>query len=634
MRVKPWFGCALVSLSMSSWLSAQAASSVPEELIKYPELIVYNAKIVTMDDRLVNENPGTVVEAMAVREGKIFALGDSQSILRYAGPQTQKLDLKQRTVIPGIINSHVHIHNDALSKWFDANPQRTRDAVGIFQVQGSTSEELVRQVERVLKERVSNLEPKKWAFLNLPTERGGTGRGIGTRTLQDRKIIAKQLDEWAPNHPVMVIAHPSYILNNQARRVLEEIYGIAPSMDEVPEDGFSGMGAEYRRSVIVDGYFNDHLDVLAEEIILEGLKDAAARGITTFSSHIMGINNFNAYIRLIRKYGRLPIRFGYSNYAGFQPNPSYAPGFYLRLGDQAGFGHEYFWMTGVGVSNLDGGPPMFCSSVALQADEKKREWCRIEPGSDFYKAVYQLILDGQRVNVGHNYGDKSLDIFMDMLEKAMAEKPSFTLEYIRSRQFTADHCGLYPRPDQLPRIQKLGIMLSCGANSMDRTFPNLGMYGMEKAEWISPINNILKAGVPVSFETESSLDNGLFNTFLPFITRKSTTGGYVVAPDQAVPRVIVMKMATSWGAKFLMKEDSLGVLQKGYNADFLVLNQDYFSVPLEELGKTIPLATVVGGEIVFLRESLAKELGVPTVGKEVIYGFERKDSTSAGRAME
>ena len=54
---------------------------------------------------------------MAVREDRIQFLGSSSEILSYAGPQTRKIDLKGRTVVPGIINTHTHLHNGAVNRW-------------------------------------------------------------------------------------------------------------------------------------------------------------------------------------------------------------------------------------------------------------------------------------------------------------------------------------------------------------------------------------------------------------------------------------------------------------------------------------------------------------------------------------
>ena len=78
--------------------------------------------------------------------------------------------------------------------------------------------------------------------------------------------------------------------------------------------------------------------------------------------------------------------------------------------------------------------------------------------------------------MGHAYADKAVDYFMDAIEHAMRDNPAITLDYIRSRRFTSDHCGFYPRKEQLPRMAKLGMMISCGGNVLSRSYPWLQKY--------------------------------------------------------------------------------------------------------------------------------------------------------------
>ena len=85
-----------------------SAQNLPDILVNYPELIVHNAKIITMDDEAYNSNPGTIAQAMAVRGGKILKIGSDKDILALKGPKTKVMDLKGKTVIPGIVNNHHH----------------------------------------------------------------------------------------------------------------------------------------------------------------------------------------------------------------------------------------------------------------------------------------------------------------------------------------------------------------------------------------------------------------------------------------------------------------------------------------------------------------------------------------------
>ena len=73
-----------------------------------PDTILYNGKIVTVDNHEVNENLGTIAQALAIREGKIVAVGNNAGVRRLAGTNTESIDLKGRTVVPGFIVTHDH----------------------------------------------------------------------------------------------------------------------------------------------------------------------------------------------------------------------------------------------------------------------------------------------------------------------------------------------------------------------------------------------------------------------------------------------------------------------------------------------------------------------------------------------
>ena len=604
------------------------AQDIPSDLIVYPDLIVYNAKIVSMDDYGINSNVGSTYRALAVRDKKIFKLGTDQEVLRYAGPDTARIDAKGRTVIPGVINVHTHIHDGAMNKWVDANPNTT--AVKVFRVQGQSRAEIRKNLEVLMKERMGSVKPGQWSFFYLPNPSFGTGGGAGYDFLRQEDMTAQQIDEITGlDKPVLLAAHPAYIINTAAMNQLEQMYGgkNADYPEGWTEVGFADLGVEYRREVVVDGYFADKTDQL-KEIIYSGLLENAAAGITTFSSHIMGIQNIDAYMKLFRE-DRLPLRFAFTHYTGFTMNRD-AEGFYRRMGDLFQLGNQYMWFQAIGLGMIDHGPPLFCSTMideqSLAAEGKKEdyyEWCRYSKETKNYQTIVTALSNGSRVVAGHNYGDLSADHFMDAIEEAMEKSPEITLEHIRSLRLSMDHGGLYPRPDQLPRIKNLGMFLAMGSAAMSRSLPWIEKYGFEKYQgWVMPAKRALDGGIKVAWEGEGGVGNGLFSLMTPFITRRNRQG-LIIAADQAVHRNTVLKMATTWGSEYLMKEDELGSLELGKAADLLVLNQDWFTAPQEDLDRTYPLLTLMGGEIRYLRDEFAQELGMEPVGYQLRYNFEQ-----------
>src|SRR5215510_5574642 len=140
-----WFA-ALFAL-MTVPISAQ---TIPPEVINYPDLIVHNGKIVTMDDKSNSTSLGTVVEALAIRDGKILSLGSNAQILSLKGPQTKVLDAKGRTVVPGVIDTHSHLFDYAMDSLGDASP-RTR----IRAQQGETWQSIKQRTLEVVRQEVA-----------------------------------------------------------------------------------------------------------------------------------------------------------------------------------------------------------------------------------------------------------------------------------------------------------------------------------------------------------------------------------------------------------------------------------------------------------------------------------------------
>jgi len=206
----------------------------------------------------------------------------------------------------------------------------------------------------------------------------------------------------------------------------------------------------------------------------------------------------------------------------------------------------------------------------------------------------------------------------------MKDDPSITLDYIRSRHFSSDHCGFYPRPDQLPKLKYYEWIISCNGSIVERSAPWLKTYGMQYAKWIAPMKSLVDAGIRTVYENEESwfANADTPDTYMQgamFLLTRKTKSGQILAPEEAIDRITLLKMMTSWASDFMLKPDVLGTLEPGKFADFVVLNKDYFSLPLEEIYSVYPIMTAVGGKPVFWRADFAAEAGQKAVGPQLKY---------------
>ena len=535
--------------------------------------------------------------------------------------------MKGRTVIPGLINTHSHMHDHSIRLWTRQNRDKVEEVQRSFSVTGRDYAEIKRGIELVVKEQMARARPDQWAYIELPNG-GNAGTGIGVKFLNDNGLSRAELDQWAPQTPIFLNSHPAWMLNKAAEVSFLNLYGL--DWGEETVDKALTMNTTIRRSLVVDRYFSPRIAEMSD-LLKGGLEHQSALGLTTFSSHIVGLRIHDAYMKMVRD-GTMPIRFGYAHRFCQQVEPEMA-GCFMRLGDTAGLGDPYFWNVGVTLGGIDTGPPNICTTMDAAPEFKSKEKCILEPGSDYEKAIAAAIASYDRYVVNHVYGDKAVDTFMDVVDRQIENTPGITLDYIRSRRMTADHCGFYPRKEQLDRIKKFGMVLSCDPMFLDRSQPWLKVYGADKANRIGPAKSIIDAGIMVTAEAEVDVETGTGPTYFAvqshFLTRKNSRGD-VVAPEEAVDRITLMKMMTTWPSYYLMKEKELGSLEAGKLADFVVLNKDYFTIPEDQIPTAYPLMTVLGGRTIVLRKEFADELGTQPVGPQMNWEFATKFTAEGG----
>src|SRR4029453_11038449 len=141
------------------------AQSVPTEVISYPDTIVHNGKVYAMDDKSNTANAGTVVEAVAVRDGKILSSGTNKQILSLRGPKTKVIDAKGRTVVPGIIDTHSHLFDYAMDSLGEGSPR-----IRIRGQQTDTWESVKQKTLEAVRQEAAKRKAGEWIALDLPRE--------------------------------------------------------------------------------------------------------------------------------------------------------------------------------------------------------------------------------------------------------------------------------------------------------------------------------------------------------------------------------------------------------------------------------------------------------------------------------
>lgn len=204
-----------VILSIGVLISQAVAQGLPPDLVSYPNLIVHNAKIITIDDTAYNSNPGTIVQAMAVRDGKILKLGSNSEVLALKGPNTRIMDLKGKTVLPGFVNNHHHPQGsmeEIAREMFDLPGALVGYYINL--VVGKTAEETMAKVAQAVGalQKREKVDPQAWIGIELFPD-GDAFPDLGSVSFLmsapkegDAPIGTDELSEIIPENPAVLMS--------------------------------------------------------------------------------------------------------------------------------------------------------------------------------------------------------------------------------------------------------------------------------------------------------------------------------------------------------------------------------------------------------------------------------------------
>jgi len=549
--------------------STPQPSSAPQSSTP-PELILYNGKIITVDPAF------SLAQAVAIHGDRFVAVGTNDAVRASAGPATRQSDLGGRSVIPGLMDGHLH------------NPG---GGPGVSLARVRSIDELLAAVEA----RVKKAQPGDLIVSNSDWHEAQLG--------EKRLPHLRELDRVAPQNPVVLVrGGHEYIINSAAAsrwNITRDTR--SPPGGEIGHDADGGLNGELvdtARALV-------HLPPagpLNPTIIERQMRLLNTVGLTSIripGSFQFGGDQVAAYrmFQDLKREGRLTMRVNYLmrifDYSSVDKVKALIASWSIKPDE----GDE--WLRIGGMKTLvDGGfegGNMREPYAEPYGRGGKFKGIEVVPRSQYIPVVLELNRLGWRVAT-HAVGDAAVDEVLDAYEAADRERS------IKGRRWTIEHFFI-AKPDHFARVRALDLAISA-QDHLYLAAPSVARYwGRERAEQVTPMRTFLDQGFLVAGGTDSPvIPYNPFWAMYHFITRDTISDG-VYGASQRISRGEALRVYTINNARLTFEENLKGSIEPGKLADLVILTADYLTVPEKEIEQLKPVATMIGGRFVYMERA-------------------------------
>ena len=544
------------------------------------DLVLLDGRIITVDQRF------STASALAVRAGRFVAVGSDAEIRRHIGAATRVIEGRGRTIVPGIIDTHVHALDVAAG-----------EAVQPFRNLSSVAD-----VQAWIRKEAARRPRDTWLW---------TPRTYPTRLREHRFPTRSELDQATTTHPVVVDGAYAFALNSAALAAA----GITrdtpqPAGGSIVKDASgepTGVLRNAGRLLARFGYKTGAPPLAALEQVH---RQYLAAGITSIIERGATLEGYDTY-KALHAAHRLRVRSTVTIRVPDAGEPTAVERFIDGL--PVGFGEGDEWLEAGPLKLVaDGGILIGTAFMRAPYGPGARQLYALDNPEDrgflsitaeqIRNAVAIIHRRGRQVVV-HVTGDAGVDAVLDAIEAAQKEYPA------PDRRHTLIH-AYFVHPDVAARAARLGVLVDTQPAwyYKDADALTTGLGRSRLAHFIG-LETWRKAGVGVAINTDHMLGldrNEALNPFNPFLTiytatTRKTESGQVVSGDEAVSRQEALRMMTSAAVRFSFDEKDRGSIEPGKFGDFVVLDDHVMTVPAERLRTLQPVMTIIGGQIVFER---------------------------------
>jgi predicted amidohydrolase YtcJ len=548
-----------------------------------PDLVLLNGKVLTVDAK------DTIAEAIAVRGGRIIAVGRSAEVAKLATSATRRIDLKGRAVTPGLIDTHAHLASGGIADtlYINLSPSRAKNLA---------------DVQRLVKSRVQAAKPGEWV----------RGQGWDESKLTElRYIYARDLDPVSPDNPVY-LTHTTghYGVANSAALKLAGITNDTPdppggTIDRAPDGTPTGVLKELAQNLI-----RKHVPVETPEqwdrAIAVTSQGFANECITAVKEPGIFQPQWDAYKRA-QADGKLRVRI----FALWRSPWTVAEGRELVARIQSttrpyvSTGDDHLISGGIKIA-IDGSGG---ARTAWMHEDWNKNFTEKDVGNKGYPVLDPAIMT-ELVRIYHNaglhmgihsIGDRGIDWTVDAYDAVLNAKPTKHLRH------TIIHANV-PTDAAIEKMARLQKTYDAGYPEAQGPFvwwlgdTYAGNLGPERSQRLKPFKTFVDRGVIFA--------NGSDYPIAPYpgrlglwasVDRSTLLGIYGSRPAGTANSVDIhttLRSYTAWAAHTLFLEKKVGTIEVGKYADLAVWDKDLYAVPASELKDMKCSMTLMNGNIV------------------------------------
>jgi predicted amidohydrolase YtcJ len=540
------------------------------------DLIVHHAKITTQTAAQPQAS------ALAVKGGRIYAVGSDAQILALKDGHTQIIDAEGRRLIPGLEDAHIHPLNER-----NFNYKVRWDGVPTL-----------KQALNMLTEQAKRTPEGQWVKV--------TGGWSPFQFKENRQPTIDELNKAVSNRPLYVqYAYNRGYLNKLA---MKELGVGTPKFPALPEEEFE-KDKKGNYTGVITGYTFTFLMLDAmlptptpeEEVssLVQVIHDLNRFGLTSVldATSIIGYPEGHTPLQTLVRENRLNIRFPFVD-VGWDQNTNepfvdteikritrmapISPG--QNIHPTMEHGYEYEGM-GEAIRPEIHDHENFDKPVYHIPKERMMQYAE----EDVRKLIQKRI--PFRMHVTYN---ENLTPFLDALEKVIQTTP------LDGMRWSIEHAETIT-PENIERVKRLG-----GGICLDNKMAIHGdafvkTHGREKALYTPRLRALVNSGIPLALSTDAFRVSPA-NPWLAIswaVTGKSVSGSVVLAEDNRLSREEALRLYTTGATWFENLENEKGRIAPGNLADFVLLSKDYFTVPEDEIKHISSVLTVVNGRVVF-----------------------------------